>query len=234
MTFAETFEQLRALGSEQTRKTYRRHGAGDNLFGVSFAALGQLKKEFVGRGKDKTQAHELARQLWQTQNIDAQLLATMIADPARLTEAEARAWVADCQWHCVSDSLASLICQTPFAEAHLQELQAATAPEQSQRVGYAILSRLAQLADARPDVWFLAQAEAIEPRLHQAPNRAKEAMNTALIAIGGRSEELRQHVEHIADRLGPVSIDHGDTACQTFEIKPYLAKIWARKHAVKA
>jgi 3-methyladenine DNA glycosylase AlkD len=232
MTFTETFEQLRALGSEQTRKTYRRHGAGENMFGVSFASYGQLKKQFVGRGKDKALAHDVARQLWQTQNIDAQILATMIADPAQLTEAEADAWVADCRWHGLSDALATLLSQTPFAEAKMQQLLAAA--EQPQRTGYSILNRLAQRPDARPDAYFAPHIARIEQHIHHAPNWAREAMNNCLIAIGGRSEALRAQVEAAADRLGPVSIDHGKTACQTFGIKPYLAKMWARKQPAQA
>ena len=40
MTIQEALQKLEALGTEQNRKTYRRHGAGDKVFGVSFAHLG--------------------------------------------------------------------------------------------------------------------------------------------------------------------------------------------------
>ena len=36
---------LESLGTEQNRKVYRRHGAGENQFGVSFANLGKLHKQ---------------------------------------------------------------------------------------------------------------------------------------------------------------------------------------------
>ena len=41
MKCAEVLETLRSLGTAQNVKTYRRHGAGENLFGVSFANLAQ-------------------------------------------------------------------------------------------------------------------------------------------------------------------------------------------------
>lgn len=233
MTFADTFEQLRALGSEQTRKTYRRHGAGENMFGVSYANLGQLKKQLLGRGKDRAAAHAIAQQLWATQNLDAQTLATMVADPAQLSAAEASAWVADCHWHGLSDALAGLLAQTPLAEVLLEKLLASP-EEQPQRVAYSLLGRLAQQPDARSDAWFAPHLARIERHFHAAPNRSREAMNNCLIAIGSRSAALRTAVEQAADRLGPVSIDHGDTACQTFAVKPYLAKVWARRQPVKA
>ena len=44
MTVAETMLEREALGTAQNRKIYRRHGAGGNLFGVSFANLNALKK----------------------------------------------------------------------------------------------------------------------------------------------------------------------------------------------
>jgi len=35
----DVMTELEFLGTEQNRKIYRRHGAGDNQFGVSFANL---------------------------------------------------------------------------------------------------------------------------------------------------------------------------------------------------
>ncbi|MCC3160278.1 DNA alkylation repair protein [Hymenobacter sp. 15J16-1T3B] len=232
MTFDDLYAQLRALGSEATRTFYLRHGFGDNTFGVSFAQLGALKKQLVGRGKDKAVAHQLARQLWQSGNYEARTLATMLADAQQFTPADADAWAADVRNHGLADALAGLVAGTDFAWA-TAAAWTATAGEYPQRLGYALLSRLALQDNAASDAAFLPYVARIEQELQRAPNRAKEGMNGALIAIGGRSEALRQRVEEAADRIGPVVIDHGATACQTPAIRPYLAKMWARK-AVKA
>ncbi len=58
MNETEVLQELKALGTEQNRKVYRRHGVGENLHGVSFANLGKLKK------KIKID-HELAERLWE-------------------------------------------------------------------------------------------------------------------------------------------------------------------------
>ena len=57
---------------------YARHGVGTEMFGVSYANFGKLKKEI------RTD-HKLAEALWTTGNFDARVLATMIADPQALT-----------------------------------------------------------------------------------------------------------------------------------------------------
>lgn len=231
MTFEETIAQLRALGSEQTRKTYQRHGSGPNVYGVSFASYGALKKEFVGRGKVKTHAHAVARQLWATQNIDAQSLATMIADPQQLSGAEADSWAQDIYYHALADLFAALVAQTSFAPTKAAQWTAAP-DEGHQRIGYSLLSRLALDNKGLPDTYFEGYLPQMEAAIHQAPNRAKEAINTAFISIGSRSEALRELAEQAADRIGEIVIDHGDTSCQTFDIRDYLARVWARKTKV--
>ena len=85
MTLAETMRELEQAGSEQTRKTYARHGATGPMFGVSFATLKGLLKRI---GVD----HELACALWETDNLDARNLAVKIVDPARLTAADLDKW----------------------------------------------------------------------------------------------------------------------------------------------
>ena len=74
MKLAEVLGRLERMGTVQNRKIYRRHGAGEKLYGVSFANLGKLKKHI------KTD-HQLAQRLWASGNVDARTLATMVGDP---------------------------------------------------------------------------------------------------------------------------------------------------------
>ena len=69
----DVMAELESLGTEQNRKIYRRHGAGDNQFGVSFANLRKLAKGLRPN-------NGLADELWRTGNQDARVLATLIAD----------------------------------------------------------------------------------------------------------------------------------------------------------
>src|ERR1700752_3121875 len=88
MTFTEAMAELQSLGTEQNRKIYQRHGSGPNLFGVSFANFGKLKKKLKVD-------HALALELWASGNFDARTLALMIADPSKVTGKLAEEWVKD-------------------------------------------------------------------------------------------------------------------------------------------
>ena len=86
MNYKDVMQELKSLASEQTRKTYTRHGVVDEMFGASYAGLGALRKRI------KTD-QDLAQQLWKSGNHDARVLATMIADPAKVTGDLLDAWV---------------------------------------------------------------------------------------------------------------------------------------------
>src|SRR3990172_2858310 len=102
MNCREVLKELESLGSEQTRKTYRRHGVDTPLFGVSYKNFGLLKKRL------KTN-HPLAKELWASGNHDARVLATMIADPAEVDARLADAWVKDLGNAPLAGALADLV-----------------------------------------------------------------------------------------------------------------------------
>src|SRR5687767_6850813 len=81
MTLNETLEQLEALGSAKVRAQNAKSGAGDNQFGVSLGDIRALAK------KIRTD-HELALSLWETGNVDAQFLATLLIQPKKLSARE--------------------------------------------------------------------------------------------------------------------------------------------------
>jgi 3-methyladenine DNA glycosylase AlkD len=81
MTVKEILAQLKSLGDEARRKHNARAGAPENQFGVKLGDLRALAK------KIKTD-HELALQLWETSNVEAQLLATLIIKPKSLSADE--------------------------------------------------------------------------------------------------------------------------------------------------
>lgn len=105
MNFDQVLRELEALGTAQNRKVYARHGAGENMFGVSFANLGKLQKRIKVN-------HELAGQLWTSGNQDAQMLATMIADPQALTDKRAEAWTKDLSNYGHSEMFGRLVAKS--------------------------------------------------------------------------------------------------------------------------
>ena len=107
LTVAGTLKELEALGTAQNRKIYRRHGASENLFGVSFANLNALKKRM------KTD-HALALELWKSANDDARTLAIMIADPASMRDRTLNDWARGLNGFMVS-TFPGFVGRTPLA-----------------------------------------------------------------------------------------------------------------------
>lgn len=221
MQYADVMTELAAAGSEQTRRTYLRHGVPEPLFGVSFAKLKELKKRLKKQ-------HALACELWECGNSDARVLATMIADPARATPELLEAWCGAIGHHVLAGSFADYVLLTPFAR-HCQDAWLDSPREMAARVGWTLVSLRALQDRAAGDDEFAAYLPRLEAGLHAAPNRVREAMNTALIAIGIRSRELEVRAIATARRIGRVEVDHGDTACKTPDAEAYILKTRQRQ-----
>jgi 3-methyladenine DNA glycosylase AlkD len=215
--------ELEAAGSEQTRKTYRRHGMPDPMFGVSFAKLGELKKRLKVN-------QALADALWATGNADARLLATMVADPAQQSQASLDAWAADLVGHTLAGSVAELAAKTAFAR-ELAEAWIDRDEEMTTRAGWSVMALLAMHDKGLPAGYWERLLARIEREIHGAENREKEGMHNALLAIGIRDDRLAELAIAAARRIGKVTIDHGDTACKTPDAEPYIVKARARAQA---
>ncbi|MGQ0614437.1 MAG: DNA alkylation repair protein, partial [Planctomycetaceae bacterium] len=219
MTLAEAMSALEKAGSEQTRKTYLRHGATPPLFGVSFAALKTLQKRI---GVDQ----ELALALWKSGSFDARILAVKIADPERMSSADLDRWARAPVARMCGGYVAALAAEGPHAAAKAaQWLVAAGGPERV--TGWALLGQMAMLDEATPDAWFLRRLAEIERSMHSAPNEQRDAMVRAVVSIGCRNGALRKAALAAAKRIGEVEIDHGDTACTTPDAAQAIEKTWA-------
>lgn len=220
MTLAEFMRALEKAGSEQTRKTYLRHGAAGPMFGVNFGTLGTLQKRI---GVD----HELALRLWGTGNVDARNLAMKIADPAVMKPSDLDRWARENGMSMCNLYIGSLASESPHGQAKAREWLASS-DGKMRAAGWTLVGILANRDEAAPDEAFAKRLEQIEKSIHAAPNEEKAAMNGALIAIGGRSAPLRKAACAAAKRIGKVEVDHGDTACQTPDAIPAIEKTWAR------
>jgi 3-methyladenine DNA glycosylase AlkD len=218
MNFTDTMQQLEALGSEQTRKTWLRHGAAEPLFGVKFADLTKLQKRIKID-------HALAGELWRSANHDARLLACMIAD-SKITEAELSSWAGTLKDSGSAEALANLASRTPMA-AKIRDLW--LAESKLQRAGWSLVAHSAQTAPAFDQASALSYLKRIEADIHQSENWTRRTMMYALIAIAGINSELRQAAESAVSRIGKVVFDPGQTACEFPDAKSHIAKIWQRK-----
>jgi len=222
MDVAEALARLEAAGTEQNRTVYRRHGATDPLFGVSFAVLSSLAREAQRDGV-------LAGGLWATGNYDARLLACMVADPGTATELDLDGWLAEIDVYVLVDVfVASLASKVPGVRARADRWSSSTRDWTAQ-AGWDLYGHLA-LHDPELEHAVFAELRArIETGIAGAGNRTRHSMNGTLIAIGIRNSALRSAAEGVATRIGPVAVDHGRTGCVTPAAIPYIAKAWDRR-----
>ena len=212
----EILERLAAEGTAQNRKVYARHGVALPMYGVSYGALGKLRKQI------KTN-HQVAVALWGSGNHDARVLACMVADPEKMTVGQLNAWSKDLANYVLTDALAGLAAKTPHAESRLT-LWTKSQSEWISSAGWGILSSLAVAESSTPDAFFVPWIDVIVTKIHGAPNRSRHTMNNALIAIGVRSTDLAALATEAAGRVGVVTVDHGETNCTTPDAAAYIRK----------
>lgn len=220
MTFEEAMNALESYGTDQNIKIYGRHGVSETMFGVSYANQKALAKKIK---KD----HDLAGQLWRSGNHDARILATMIAEPAELTEKELDAWVLDLENYVATDALAGLVAKSALSRKKMEEWVRSD-KEFVAACGWGLMARLAMTDQNLPDDFFLAFIDTIRQTIHEQKNRVRHSMNGALIAIGLRNERLRGQALQAADAIGRVQVDHGQTSCKTPDARGYILKAAAR------
>lgn len=215
MNVKEALKKLEDFGTEQNRKIYKRHGVDGEMFGVSYANLGKLVKEIK---KD----HELARQLWKTGNHDAQVLATMIADPKKFSSEEIDNWSGSTANYVLTDAFAKVVGQSEFA-VEKAEKWVDSKNEWLESAGWSLIGYLTNDKNLS-DAFFEPFLQTIETDIHARQNRVRYAMNSALIAIGSRSESLQKPALLAAKKIGKVEVDHGETGCKTPDAAEYILK----------
>lgn len=193
MTLKEALKQLKALGNEKVRKQNAKGGAGDNQFGVSLGDIRVLAK------KIRTN-HELALALWETGNVDAQFLATLLIDPKKLSAEAMDRMVRSITFARVADWLiAYVVRQHPDKEARRQGWMAAD-DRWAGRAGWDLTAeRVAKSADGLD---LPALLDRIESEMEGAAPEVQWTMNCCLAGIGIHFPEHRKRAMAIGEALG--------------------------------
>lgn len=167
---------------------------GDRRLGVAVPTLRALARDL---GRD----HDLALALWDTAIPDAQMLAGMVAEPARLTLAQMDRWVSDLRaWDVCDQACLNAFVKSPLAWDAIPRWAAREA-EFEKRAGFALLAVAAVHQKSRPDADFIARLPLIEAAAGDDRNFVKKAVNWALRQIGKRSRGLREPALTLAEKL---------------------------------
>lgn len=182
--------ELEPLGSEEARAGMARYGIRvDDAFGVS---VYELRRVATRLGRD----HDLALALWETGNHEARLLAGMVDDPVRVTEAQMDAWAAQFDsWDVCDQATSNLFDKTPFAYQKVEEWSSAP-DEWVKRAAFATAAALAVQDKRAADEPFLGILVLCRREAGDDRNYVKKAVNWALRNIGKRN--LRLHAAAVA------------------------------------
>ena len=222
MTLADTMRNIKARGKPGAAAIYRRHGVTEPTIGLSYADLGVLVKKI---GID----HALALGLWDTGIHDARVLATKVADPARLTKTTLAAWLKGCTNYVITDAVAGTAARVPGI-LPIAMTWSTRPREWTSAAGWTVIAILSMRGgiDEALAPEFIAR---IEAELHTAPNRTRYSMNNALIAMGGSMPAVRDRAIAAARSIGTVHVDHGETGCRTPDAVDMIGKMVAHRAA---
>jgi len=193
MTLEETLTQLETLGNEKMRAQNIRNGANDNQFGVRLGDLRGLAKKIKAN-------HELAMELWETENIDARLLAILLLKPKTLSTDEMDRLVRSVNFVQVADWLnAYVVKHHPDKEILRQRWMKSDEP-MAARAGWSLTA--GRLARSPEGLDLPAILDRLESEMANALPEVQWTMNSALAAIGIHFSKHRKRALAIGEKLG--------------------------------
>lgn len=189
-------DELRGRSEPLHRAGMARFGmnVGTALGGTSVPQLRALARR-VGK------SHETAAALWATNVHEARLLATMVEEPATVTEEQMEAWVKDLSsWDLCDQCCINLFWLTPYAWSKAVEWPSRQ-EEFVRRAGFALMAVLAVHDKDASDARFAELLPIIEAGSDDGRNFVRKAVNWALRQIGKRNMELNRTAVECATRI---------------------------------
>jgi 3-methyladenine DNA glycosylase AlkD len=193
MTLDEAMARLEALGSERMRAQNAKRGVTGAQFGVKMGDIRKLADEIKAD-------HALALELWETENLEARLLAVLLMKPKQLSAEEVDRLVRSNRQIPVSDWLNPYVVKVhPAKEALRQEWMASEDP-MAARAGWSLT---AERVSKNPEgLDLVALLDRIEAEMAHAAPEPQWTMNNTLAAIGISHPEHRARALRIGETLG--------------------------------
>ena len=229
-TVAGVVEDLKAKAQEKTRAIYVRHGApAERTLGVSNADMKAIAKTI-------RKQQGLALALYGTGIFDAMYLAGVVADGTQMSAAEVQAWADGAAgMPMIYEFPVPWVAVETAAGRGLARKWIDSGEEHVAAAGWRTLAgEVTVTADGELDLVELeGLLRSIPGRMSAAANRVRSSMNGFVISVGGRVAPLHGAAMAVAQELGTVAVDVGDTACEVPVAAECIAKMLARGGAVK-
>ena len=224
MTAEECLKELESLGSASTKKMLmKNYGIREPFFGVKVGDLKKIQKRIKKN-------YQLALDLYDSGNYDAMYLAGLIADDARMTKKDLRRWVKKAYAGALPGATVPWVAAGSPHGIELALEWIDSTKELEATAGWTTLSSLVSIkADAELDAPQLKQLlERVQKSIHQAPDCVRYAMNGFVIALGSSVTSLTEQAIQVGEKIGPVTADLGENACQIPFAPDYIRKVQQR------
>ncbi|WP_102347660.1 DNA alkylation repair protein [Bacillus sp. Marseille-P3661] len=220
MNYEEIMKKLEELGTDQTKQTFIRHGAKEPLYGVK---VGDLKKLVKYVKKE----HMLALQLYDSGNHDAMYLAGLSINPKSMTKDILEQWVEKAYWYMLAEyTVANVTAESDFA-LELARRWMHSSTEMVATCGWSTYANYLSITpDVKLDLNEIKQLlNKIATSIHDEKNRVRYVMNSFVIAVGAFVSPLHEEAKKVAEQIGKVHVDVGQTACKVPLATDYIQKV---------
>lgn len=223
VTYEEVMTKLGELGTEQTRKTFLRHGVKEPFFGVR---VGDLKKLVKYVKKDQ----ELALALYDSGNHDAMYLAGLSINPQKMNQEVLQRWVKNAYWYMLAEYTVASVAAESNNALELAREWMKSEDEMIATCGWSTYSNyLSITSDEQLDLQEIRQLlQQVEETIHEERNRVRYNMNNFVISVAAYVADLHDEAIKTAEKIGKVHVDVGQTACKVPIATDYINKIKAR------
>lgn len=194
MTVQEILERLKSLGDDARRAHNVKGGAPANQFGVKLGDIRKLAEKL------KTN-HELALELWETGNVEAQLVATLIMKPKSLTADQVDKLTRSVAYAQVADWLNSYVVAEHPDKETLRKKWMTAKDRWAARAGWNFTASRINKGNA-DDLDLPALLDRIEKEMPKAKPEVQWTMNNTLAAIGIHHPKLRKRAVAIGGTIG--------------------------------
>jgi len=222
MTAKDILAEIKPLGSDSYKNILLKHGAREPVYGVKIEDL----KKILKRVK---QDHRLALELFDTGVYDAMYLAGLVADDAQMTKKDLQHWAEKACEPLIGTTVAWVAAGSP----HGWTLALEWIDSKKVLVAAAGWATLGGLVAFKPDPELdLAELKRLLARvqqaIHTAPDEVRYKMNGFVIAVGCYVTGLTKLALQTGEKIGPVTVDMGDTSCQVPFSPDYIRKVEKR------
>lgn len=220
MTVNEILAQLASMGDEARRKHNTKAGAPENQFGVKLGDIRTLAK------KIKTDS-DLVRKLWETGNVEAQLLATLLVSPPSLSAADVDRMTRSTTCSQVAEWLNSYVVAAHPAKDALREKWMNDKDRWAARAGWHLTA--SRINKGVGDLDVAALLDRIEKEMPRAMPEVQWTMNNTLAAIGIKHANHRNRAISIGEKIGLYSDWPVSKGCTPPYVPVWIAAMTKKK-----